>query len=128
MSEVALLENPFLVIDFLSPVYEQKFDTDLLKDVDVPTDEYSDKVFVFDVKELRIKYFHSVDTKIKEGKKTNVVDTTIIVFSDNTELLTRATVKELFEDFINDYLTKLNKYFKEETEFELRRNELHDTQ
>ena len=116
-----LLDNPFLMIDFLAPIYKQEFDKEELKYIDIPTDEYTDEVFVFDVKELRIKYFHNVKTKIKEGKKTNSIDTTIIVFSDDTELLTRATVKELFEDFINDYVAKLNKYFKEE-ELEIDKN------
>jgi hypothetical protein len=112
--ELIIPKNPFLFIDFLSPVYKQEFDKEELKYIEVPTDEYIDEVFVFDVKEVRIKYFCNHKIKIKTGKKTETIDTTLITFTDDTELLTRATIKELFEDFLTDYLLKIKTYYPED--------------
>jgi len=81
------LYNPFLMIDFISPVYEKVFSKERLKDVNRRTNEFTDGVFVFDVKELRIMYFHETMTLMKKGRKEEMTPTLLIVFTDGSELL-----------------------------------------
>lgn len=106
--------NSFLIIDYLAPIFKTEFDKEELKYIEIHTDEYNDEVFVFDCREVRIKYFNEIKTKIKTGKTIKNVSTTRIVFSDDSELLVRAEIKELFIDFIPDYLNKLNAYYPNE--------------
>lgn len=114
--EMITLYNPFLMLDFISPIYETEFDKEQLKYVEKETTEFIDGVFVFDVKEVRIKYFHEVQTLMKKGKKDVKVPTILIVFTDETELLSKQTPKEFMETFLPEYLLKLNDVFPAEKE------------
>lgn len=109
------LYNPFITLDFISPVYgEPEFDKELLKYVEKETTEFIDGVFVFDVKEVRIKYFHETQTLMRRGKKDVKVPTIIIVFTDETELLSIQSIEEFTTTFLPEYLLKLNDVFPAE--------------
>lgn len=99
----------FIIVDCIHPIYEKKFDKDLLDYIDIPTNEYNDEVFVFDVKEVRIKYFYSSKTLIKE----KMTDTTVIVLTDDNELLSKLEITQFIFIFFKDYNDKLKEYFSE---------------
>jgi hypothetical protein len=99
----------FIIMDCIHTIYEKQFDKDLLEYIDIPTNEYNDEVFVFDVKEVRIKYFYSTKTLIKEKLK----DTTVIVLTDDNELLSKLEITEFIFIFFKDYAEKLKEYFPE---------------
>jgi hypothetical protein len=108
------LYNPFVMLDFISPVYESEFDKEELRYVEKETTEFIDGIFVFDIKEVRIKYFHETNTLIRKGKKDVKVPTILIVLTDETELLSRQTPKEFMETFLPQYLLKINEVFPSE--------------
>jgi len=108
------LYNPFLMLDFISPIYESEFDKEELKYIEKETTEFVDGIFVFDVKEVRIKYFHETQTLMRKGKKDVKVPTIIIVLTDETELLSRQTPQEFMETFLPQYLLKINDLFPSE--------------
>jgi hypothetical protein len=97
----------FIIMDCIHCIYEKQFDKDLLDYIDIPTNEYNDEVFVFDVKEVRIKYFYSTKTLIKE----KMTDTTVIVLTDDNELLSKLEITEFIFIFFKDYSEKLKEYF-----------------
>jgi hypothetical protein len=99
----------FIIVDCIHTIYEKQFDKDLLEYIDIPTNEYNDEVFVFDVKEVRIKYFYSTKTLIKE----RMTDTTVIVLTDDNELLSKLEITEFIFIFFKDYAEKLKQYFPE---------------
>ena len=99
----------FIIIDCIHPIYEKQFDKELLDYIDIPTNEYNDEVFVFDVKEVRIKYFYSAKTLIKE----KMTDTTVIVLTDDNELLSKLEITQFIFIFFKDYTDKLKEYFSE---------------
>ena len=103
----------FIIIDCISPIFDKQFDKDSLEYIDIPTNEYNDEVFIFDVKEVRIKYFYSVKTLIKKGKRETLTDTTVIVFTDDNELLSKLNTTEFIIIFFKEYLDKLRIYFPE---------------
>jgi hypothetical protein len=111
--ETITLYNPFLMLDFISPVCEKEFDKDLLRYIDKETTEYTDGVFVFDVKEVRIKYFHEYMTLIRKGKRDEMTTTLKIVFTDNSELLCRQSMDSFIADFLPDYVIKLHECYPE---------------
>ena len=100
----------FIIMDCIHCIYEKQFDKDLLDYIDIPTNEYNDEVFVFDVKEVRIKYFYSTKTLIKE----RMTDTTVIVLTDDNELLSKLEITEFIFIFFKDYTEKLKEYFSTE--------------
>ncbi len=99
----------FIIMDCIHCIYEKQFDKDLLEYIDIPTNEYNDEVFVFDVKEVRIKYFYSTKTLIKE----TMTNTTVIVLTDDNELLSKLEITEFIFIFFKDYSEKLKQYFPE---------------
>jgi hypothetical protein len=111
MENNILSEIPFIAVDYINPCFDKIFDRDLLKEVDVITNEYTDEVFLFDVKEVRIKYFFSTKTMIKKGKKETETETTTIVFTDETEVLCRCKISEFMNGVFIEYLQKLSKYY-----------------
>jgi hypothetical protein len=102
----------FIIVDCIHTIYEKQFDKESLEYIDIPTNEYNDEVFVFDVKEVRIKYFYSIKTLIKEKLK----DTTVIVLTDDNELLSKLSITEFIFIFFKDYAEKLKQYFPENKE------------
>jgi hypothetical protein len=108
------LYNPFIMLDFINPTCKQEFDRDLLKYVDIPTGEYTDSVLVFDVKEVRIKSFYETRTLIKIGEEEELTPTVTIVFSDDTEEVTKLSVANFMTIFLPEYLLKLNQIFPSE--------------
>ena len=109
------LYNPFIMIDFISPVYEKVFSKERLKEVNKRTNEYTDDVFVFDIKEVRIKCFYETRTLIKIGKKEQLTPTVIVVFTDESELITKLSITNFMTIFLPEYLLKLNQIFPSET-------------
>jgi len=108
------LNNPFMMLDFISPVYEKVFSKERLKEVNRRTNEFTDGVFMFDVKELRIVYFHECMTLMKKGRKEEMTPTLLIVFTDGSELLSRQGISEFINTFLPEYLLKLNDIFPAE--------------
>ena len=104
----------FIIMDCIHPIFDKEFDKDLLQYIDIPTNEYNDEVFVFDVKEVRIKFFYSTKTLIKKGKKETMANTTVIVFTDDNELLSKLKITEFIFIFFKDYTEKLKQYFPTE--------------
>ncbi len=102
----------FIIMDCIHCIYEKQFDKDLLDYIDIPTNEYNDEVFVFDVKEVRIKFFYSTKTLIKD----KMADTTVIVLTDDNELLSKLEITEFIFIFFKDYAEKLKEYFTENKE------------
>jgi hypothetical protein len=109
-----ILNNPFMTLDFISPVYEKVFSKERLKEVNKKTNEFTDGVFVFDVKELRIMYFHECMTLMKKGRREEMTPTLLIVFTDGSELLSRKSIKEFTTDILPQYLLKINNLFPSE--------------
>jgi len=103
--------NPFIMIDFISPVYEKVFSKERLKEVSKKTNEYTDCVFVFNIVDVRIKSFYETDTMILKGKKETKTPTVTVVFTDDSELLTRLSIKEFMTEFLPEYLVKLNQFY-----------------
>jgi hypothetical protein len=97
----------FIIVDCIHPIFNKEFDKESLQYIDIPTNEYNDEVFVFDVKEVRIKYFYSTKTLIKE----RMTDTTVIVLTDDNELLSKLEITEFIFIFFKDYTEKLKQYF-----------------
>jgi hypothetical protein len=95
-------------------VYEKVFSKEKLKDVNKRTNEFTDGVFVFDVKELRIMYFHECMTLMKKGRREEMTPTLLIVFTDGSELLSRKSIKEFTTDILPQYLLKINNLFPSE--------------
>jgi hypothetical protein len=108
------LYNPFIMIDFISPVYEKVFSKEKLKEVYKRTNEYTDDVFVFDIKEIRIKCFYETRTVIKIGRKEQLTPTVTVVFTDESELVTKLSIKDFMTIFLPEYLLKLNQIFPSE--------------
>jgi hypothetical protein len=107
------LYNPFLILDFISPVCKQEFDKDLLKYIDIETTEYTNGVFVFDVKEVRIKYFHEYMVLMNNGKKEEMTPTLKVLFTDGSELLIRQRIDDFVKYFLPEYLLKLHECYSE---------------
>jgi hypothetical protein len=109
------LYNPFIMVDFISPVYEKVFSKERLKEVYKKTNEYTDDVFVFDIKEIRIKCFYETRTTIKIGRKEQLTPTVTVVFTDESELVTKLSIANFMTVFLPEYLLKLNQIFPPET-------------
>jgi hypothetical protein len=103
----------FIIVDCIHPIFDKEFDKESLEYIDIPTNEYNDEVFVFDVKEVRIKFFYSTKTLIKKGKKETMENTTVIVLTDDNELLSKLEITEFIFIFFKDYSEKLKQYFPE---------------
>jgi hypothetical protein len=101
------------LVQSLIPYYDRIICHNVCEDnhayIDIPTNDYNDEVFVFDVKEVRIKYFYSTKTLIKE----KMTDTTVIVLTDDNELLSKLEITEFIFIFFKDYTEKLKQYFPE---------------
>ena len=98
----------FIIMDCIHPIFDKEFDKDLLDYIDIPTNEYNDEVFVFDVKEVRIKCFYETRTLIKIGRKEQLTPTVMVVFTDESELITKLSIKDFMTVFLPEYLLKLN--------------------
>ena len=98
------MTSPFIIFDFYHPEYAFEFDRDTLKYEMVETGNYEKNIFVFNIYELPIKYFHNAILYMDRKE----VECTLITFADDSQIYCTLALKEFIEEVVTEYIIKLN--------------------
>jgi len=96
--------SPFIIIDFYHPEYSFEFDKDTLKYEMVETGRYEKNVFVFNIYELPIKYFHSAMLYMDREE----VECTLITFADDSQIYCTLALENFIKEVATEYIIKTN--------------------
>jgi hypothetical protein len=96
--------SPFIIIDSYQPEYSFEFDKDTLRYEMAETGKYEKSVFVFNIYELPIKYFHPAILYMDMKE----IYCTLITFSDDSQIYCTLALQQFVEEIITEYIIKTN--------------------